>query len=115
MSFSDRCDIREEAQRRSWANIYNGGPWSFWHDDIYEAWWDPLAPWHNDRTNLGYADGHGAKLVWKDERTVWFAHDRFDTRLATTPGNTPTKHEAAEQPNNPDQQYMSRAFPISAN
>jgi len=84
---------------------YNGGVWSFWHGDVYEAWWDPLAPWHNDRTNLGYADGHAQKLVWKDERTVWFAHDRFDPRLGTD------KHSCAEQPNNVDQQYMSRAYP----
>ena len=91
---------------------YNGGVWSFWHQDAYEAWWDPLAPWHNDRTNLGYADGHGEKLVWKDKRTVWFANDRFDPRLPD-PGLPVNKHNCATHrvPVNPDQQYMSRAFP----
>ncbi len=84
---------------------YNGGVWSFWHGDTYEAWWDPLAPWHNDRTNLGYADGHAAKLVWKDPRTIIFSKDRFDPRLGSG------KHDCATQYNNPDQQYMSRAFP----
>jgi len=75
---------------------YNKGVWSFWKYG-YTSWWDPLAPWHNDRTNLGYADGHAEKLVWKDERTVKFAHDRW-----SVPYN---------QPNNPDQEYMSRAYP----
>ncbi len=84
---------------------YNGGVWSFWRNDVYEAWWDPLAPWHNDRTNLGYADGHAEKLVWKDQRTVWFAHDRMDPRLGSS------TFDCANQPGNPDQQYMSRAFP----
>ena len=76
---------------------YNTNVWSFWKDEIYTSWWDPLAPWHNDRTNLAYADGHAEKLVWKDARTVKFAHDRW-----SVPYN---------QPNNPDQEYMSRAYP----
>lgn len=84
---------------------YNTNNWSFWHGDTYEAWWDPLAPWHNDKTNLGYADGHAQKLVWRDERTIWFSKDRFDPRLGTD------KHSCATQLNNVDQQYMSRAFP----
>ncbi len=77
---------------------YNNGVWSFWdgYNDYY-AWQDPLAPWHNDRTNLGYADGHAQKLVWKDERTVKFAHDRWSVPYS--------------QPGNPDQEYMSRAYP----
>ncbi len=86
---------------------YNGGVWSFWHQDQYESWWDPLAPWHNDRTNLGYADGHAQKLVWRDERTVWFARDRFDPRLGTDKASCATH----TNPVNPDQQYMSRAYP----
>lgn len=76
---------------------YNGGVWSFWSGSNYTSWWDPLAPWHNDRTNLGYADGHAEKLVWKDEDTVKFAYDR--------------KSVPYDQPGNPDQEYMSRAYP----
>jgi len=84
---------------------YNQGVWSFWRQSVYEAWWDPIAPWHNDRTNLGYADGHAEKMVWKDERTVKFAHDRMHPDLGSS------TFECAYQPGNPDQQYMSRAFP----
>lgn len=81
---------------------YNNGVWSFWSNDQYERWWDPLAPWHNDRTNLGYADGHAQKLVWKDERTVKFAYNREHPDLGGDP---------RYQPGNPDQAYMSRAYP----
>jgi len=84
---------------------YNNGVWSFWRGDRLEAWWDPLAPWHNDRTNLGFADGHGEKFVWKDDRTVWFAYDRMDPRLGTT------ILDCATQINNQDQQYMTSAYP----
>jgi prepilin-type processing-associated H-X9-DG protein len=84
---------------------YNGGVWSFWRNDVYEAWWDPIAPWHNDRTNLGYADGHAEKMVWKDERTVKFAQDRMHPDLGSS------AFDCANQPGNPDQEYMSRAFP----
>ena len=85
---------------------FNLNVWSFWRDDRYESWHDPLAPWHNDRTNLGYVDGHAEKLVWKDKRTVWFAHDRLDPRLGG--GNLSA---CALQVGNPDQEYMSRAYP----
>ncbi len=77
---------------------YNGGPWSFWGSGgSYTSWWDPLAPWHNDKTNLGYADGHAEKLVWRDERTIKFAYDRQSVPY--------------DQPGNPDQEYMSRNYP----
>ena len=77
---------------------YNNGIWSFWSGNSYTAWWDPLALWHNDRTNLGYADGHAEKLVWRDELTVKFAHDRWSV-------------PSYDQPGNVDQEYMSRAYP----
>jgi prepilin-type N-terminal cleavage/methylation domain-containing protein/prepilin-type processing-associated H-X9-DG protein len=76
---------------------YNGGVWSFWSGSSYTAWWDPLAPWHNDKTNLGYADGHAEKLVWRDERTIKFAYDRRSVPY--------------DQPGNQDQEYMSRCYP----
>ena len=84
---------------------YNSGVWSFWRNDVYEAWWDPIAPWHNDKTNLAYADGHAEKLVWKDQRTIKFAYDRMHPDLG---GST---FDCAYQPGNPDQLYMSQAFP----
>ena len=81
---------------------FNAGVWGFWSNDMYERWWDPLAPWHNDRTNLGYADGHAQKLVWQDERTVKFAYNREHQDLLPDP---------RYQPGNVDQLYMARSYP----
>ena len=85
---------------------FNGGDWSYWRGERYEAWWDPLAPWHNDMTDLGFADGHAEKRRWQDERTVWFSYDRVDPRLG---GST---LECATQENNPDQEFITRSYPV---
>jgi prepilin-type processing-associated H-X9-DG protein len=54
----------EESDDRGW----NMGSWIM----NYSAgrWIDPLAGWHNDRSTLGFADGHAAKIRWRDERTI---------------------------------------------
>ncbi len=85
---------------------YNSGVWSFWRSNLSEAWWDPVAAWHDDGMNLGFADGHAAYRRWVDQRTVWFANDRLDPRLGST------KNECALQPGNPDQQYMTEHYPF---
>jgi len=77
---------------------FNTNVWSFWRGGSYTSWWDPLAPWHNNRTNLGYADGHAEKLIWRDQRTIKFAYDRKSV-------------PSFDQPGNPDQEYMSRSYP----
>lgn len=76
---------------------YNANLWSFWDSDLWTAWWDPLAYFHNDRSTLGYLDGHAEKWNWKDERTINFAKNR--------------ESEPRNQPDNPDQEMMSRAYP----
>ena len=54
----------EETDNRTW----NVGSWIM----NYTAgeWIDPLAGWHNDRSTLGFADGHAAKIRWRDDRTI---------------------------------------------
>jgi prepilin-type processing-associated H-X9-DG protein len=54
----------EETDDRTW----NVGSWIM----NYNAgrWIDPLAGWHNDRSTLGFADGHAAKIRWQDDRTI---------------------------------------------
>ena len=77
---------------------YNNGTWAMWKDG-WESWRDPLSPWHNDRTNFAYADGHAEKKVWKDERTVKFSHDRY------------FNGSSFSQPGNVDIEYINRAYP----
>jgi prepilin-type N-terminal cleavage/methylation domain-containing protein/prepilin-type processing-associated H-X9-DG protein len=88
---------------------FNTGSWDIWRNNNAESWWDPLAPWHNNRTNLGYMDGHAEKLVWKDQRTVIFAHDRMDPRLGSS------RDACALQLGNQDLAYMTRAYPRASN
>ena len=85
---------------------YNPGTWSFWRADESDAWWDPVGAWHDDGMNLGFADGHAEYRRWLDERTVWFANDRFDPRLGSS------TFGCAFQPNNPDQEYMTEHYPF---
>lgn len=75
---------------------YSPGSWMMWSDG-WDSWWDPLAYYHNDRSTLGYTDGHAEKWKWYDERTVKFAHDRSSVDYA--------------QPGNPDVQKLSREMP----
>ena len=69
----------EEADDRGW----NIGSWIL--NISGNRWIDPLAPWHNDRSNLGFADGHGEKHRWRSQETVdmninqEFGHDPFAT------------------------------------
>jgi prepilin-type N-terminal cleavage/methylation domain-containing protein/prepilin-type processing-associated H-X9-DG protein len=54
----------EEADDRGW----NMGSWIL--DVPGTCWIDPLAPWHNDRSMLGFADGHGEKHRWRSKNTA---------------------------------------------
>lgn len=54
----------EETDSRRW----NVGSWIM--NYTAGTWIDPLAGWHNDRSTLGFADGHAAKIRWQDERTI---------------------------------------------
>lgn len=80
---------------------YNANSWVMWLNG-FDSWWDPLAPWHNDRSTLGYADGHAEKWNWRDERTVKFSKDRMWNG---------TREASAKQPGNPDLEYCTRAYP----
>ncbi|MBW8041602.1 MAG: type II secretion system protein [Planctomycetes bacterium] len=54
----------EETDDRGW----NMGSWIM--PATGDCWIDPLAGWHNDRSNLGFADGHAEKIRWRDDRTI---------------------------------------------
>jgi prepilin-type N-terminal cleavage/methylation domain-containing protein/prepilin-type processing-associated H-X9-DG protein len=69
----------EEADDRGW----NMGSWLL--NISGNRWTDPLAPWHNDRSMLGFADGHGEKHRWRSKGTATmnieqqFGYDPFQT------------------------------------
>ncbi|MHC4083812.1 MAG: type II secretion system protein [Planctomycetota bacterium] len=54
----------EETDDRGW----NMGSWIMNYNN--GTWIDPLAGWHNERSTLGFADGHAEKHRWQDDRTI---------------------------------------------
>ncbi len=81
---------------------FSPGSWMLWNGGRIDSWWDPLAYSHNDRSTLGYMDGHAEKWKWYDERTVKFAQNRLWNG---------TIDASYVQPDNPDLQKLSREMP----
>jgi prepilin-type N-terminal cleavage/methylation domain-containing protein/prepilin-type processing-associated H-X9-DG protein len=53
----------------------NMGSWVMWISR-YE-WIDPLTIWHNDKSTLGFADGHAVVHKWQDERTIRMSREQL--------------------------------------
>lgn len=58
---------------------YNKGGWVLFAGGDGDTWWDPLAAFHNERSILGFADGHAEKINWQDQRTIDFTLRKPDT------------------------------------
>lgn len=80
----------EESDDRGW----NMGSWVI-NPHNPDRWVDPLAIWHNDRSTLGFADGHAEKHQWLDERTIIMAEEQ----------NFGETH-----PGSPDVRYMHQGY-----
>jgi prepilin-type processing-associated H-X9-DG protein len=85
----------EEWDNRGW----NMGSWIL--NISSNCWIDPLAPSHNDRSMLGFADGHGEKHRWLSKRT---AQMNIDQEFGFCPATT------AEQEDDLDLWYMQRGY-----
>ena len=85
----------EESDRRGW----NMGSWVL-NPNNPDCWVDPLAGWHNDRSTMGFADGHAEKHKWEDKRTI----EMNLTQIAGCDGPSETPYP------NPDLVYMFRAY-----
>ncbi len=55
----------EEADVRGW----NRGSWVM-NLNRTDQWVDPFAIWHNNKSTLGFADGHAQKHNWVDSSTI---------------------------------------------
>ncbi len=68
----DKYVLVEEADGRG----YNMNSWIVDPDMAGGSGWvDPVAIWHNERSNLGFADGHAEKHRWVDEGTIEAARE----------------------------------------
>ncbi len=61
------------------------------------SWVDPLCVWHNNRSTLGFADGHAEVHRWVDERTIEMSEE----------GKFNAQHEGSE-----DLKYMQERFQL---
>lgn len=71
---------------RGW-NIH---AWQMFPDG--DTWGDPISIVHNGRSTLGFADGHGEKHKWKDERTIKWAEGDDSDDIRTQPDNEDLKY-----------------------
>jgi len=77
----------------------NAGSWVI--NPRTREWVDPFAIWHNERSTLGFADGHGEKHQWVDESTIRWSEtqDPYNPLPAGAPTN--------------DLDYMISAYPYA--
>ena len=52
---------------------YNTGSWIIRLGP--PSWVDPLAMWHNERSTIGFADGHAEMHRWQDRSFIDWAHE----------------------------------------
>jgi prepilin-type processing-associated H-X9-DG protein len=72
-----------------------------WHlNPSGDSWGDPLAIWHNNKSTLGFADGHAELHTWRDQRTIEFSNGGY------------WGISDAYQPDNPDLKYMQAGYAI---
>jgi prepilin-type processing-associated H-X9-DG protein len=85
---------------------YNIGSWVM--DLRSDRWIDPLLLWHNNRTTLGFADGHAETHGWVDKSLIdWCSlavEDPGNFRFGMTP--PPDERQ--------DIEYMARGFPCKS-
>lgn len=84
------------------AQWYNLGGFVMMAGNNYWRWWDTPAPWHNDSSTLGFADGHAEIHTWEDRRTLLLMKGESDPLTGSVPGSF--------QPNNEDIVYMNEGY-----
>jgi prepilin-type N-terminal cleavage/methylation domain-containing protein/prepilin-type processing-associated H-X9-DG protein len=84
---------------------YNVGSWIM--DLEAPSWIDPLAMWHNEKSTLGFADGHAEMHRWNDRSFIdWCKEAEFNVEFDFF--MTPPADERQ------DIEYMARGYPRKA-
>jgi len=72
------------------------------------SWVDPLAMWHNERSTIGFADGHAEMHRWNDRSFIDWAHRAmFEPRGFAFYMNHPADEVE-------DINYMARGYPCKS-
>ncbi len=85
---------------------YNTGSWII---SFPPSWVDPLAMWHNERSTIGFADGHAEMHRWNDRSFIDWAHRAMYEPPATFAFYM--NHPADEVE---DINYMARGYPCKS-
>jgi prepilin-type processing-associated H-X9-DG protein len=73
-----------------------------------KTWTDPLAMWHNNKSTLGFADGHAEMHTWRDQSWIDFCNRAMNSPVGFSFGLTPPGDERE------DIEYMARGFPYKS-
>jgi len=85
----------EENDNRNWN-------WNGWVMDLYiPAFVDPFAVFHNERSTMGFADGHAEKIMWKDPDTMQYSREILEGRTTFS----------FSDPGNVDLQWLAQNYP----
>jgi prepilin-type N-terminal cleavage/methylation domain-containing protein/prepilin-type processing-associated H-X9-DG protein len=83
---------------------YNVGSWIMSFNPI--GWIDPLAMWHNERSTIGFADGHAEMHQWQDKSFIeWGKKAMYSTESWPGFGMNHPADETA------DVRYMAKGYP----
>ncbi len=83
----------------------NLGSWQMDPDRIHPSWTDPVAMWHNEKSTIGFADGHAEMHQWVDQGFIdWNLKAMYNNGFSWS-GMTPGADEQT------DIQYMAERFP----
>ncbi|MCK4293769.1 MAG: hypothetical protein KAY65_11270 [Planctomycetes bacterium] len=85
---------------------YNVGSWVM--DLQSNRWIDPLLIWHNNRTTLGFADGHAETRRWVDKSLIDWCSMALEDPGHFHFGMTPPPDERE------DIEYMANGFPCKS-
>jgi len=69
------------------------------------TWCDPLAMWHNDKSTIGYADGHGEMHTWQNKHFIEWCERAMYSPTGFSFGLTPPADELE------DIQFVTEAWP----
>jgi prepilin-type N-terminal cleavage/methylation domain-containing protein/prepilin-type processing-associated H-X9-DG protein len=83
----------------------NVGSWIMSFNPIH--WIDPLAMWHNERSTLGFADGHAEMHRWEDPSFIKWAKSAMYSADNAWPGFN-MQHPATETT---DIKWMANGYP----
>ena len=86
---------------------YNRGSWVM--DFGPPSWVDPLAMWHNEKSTMGFADGHSDMHRWYDKSFINWSHEAMYGNPATF--QFFMNHPADEQE---DIMFMANGYPCKS-